>query len=350
MKKTALPSITSLLIAASPLAQAQDNSDPPIEVTVTEVRSEAVSPGIPAAGTVFSRNAAQITAGLDARLLWVAEPGDFVPEGQPVARFDCEMLDLQRQEQVAQADRERIRFDSLSREIERLERASMSTSVMQQERVKADRDFSRGEIQVAEVRIRQTEKALERCTETAPFSGVITRQLRRGGEDVPRGEVLAAMTDVNHLEVRASVPIRHLPRMSTGVIAEVRLGEVRMEGLLRTAVPAADPTSQTFEVRIDLPTQAPTLVAAGQLVSVQLPLTAHPALTVPRDSIVLRADGAYVMRIDATNRVAAVPVEVSDGSGDKVSVSGDLTAGDRVAVRGAEALDDGETVAILVGP
>ena len=47
--------------------------------------------------------------------------------------------------------------------------------------------------------------------------------------------------------------------------------------------------SQTFQIRIDLPESAHDLVAAGQLVSIAMPLTATPALTVPRDSIVSRS-------------------------------------------------------------
>ena len=121
---------------------------------------------------------------------------------------------------------------------------------------------------------------------------------------------------------------------------------MHFEGLIRTAVPAADALSQTFEVRIDLPAAAPDHVAAGQLVSVTLPLSANSSLTVPRDSIVLRADGAYVMRIDGGGTARRVAIEVSEAAGDRVSVRGDLKAGDRVAVRGAEALEDGELVAI----
>ena len=86
------------------------------------------------------------------------------------------------------------------------------------------------------------------------------------------------------------------------------------------------------------------------LVSVTLPLAAHRALTVPRDAIVLRTAGAFVMRIDSDNKAPSVAVEVAEASGEKVSVRGDLNAGDRIAVRGAEALNDGERVTILSGP
>lgn len=348
------PGPVSLLVAAALTAltggttMAQDEEDA-VPVTVSEVVKESLPGQVPAAGTVFSRNSAQVTAGLAARLEWVAEPGEYIEAGQPVARFDCEFIRLQREEQVQQADMEQVRHDSLVREIERMERATLATSELQLEQVKANRDLSMSQIQVIGVRVRQFENQLERCTELAPFSGVVTTQMRRGGEDVARGDLLATMTDTDHLEVRASVPIRHLPRMARGAAAEVRLNDLRYEGPVRTVVPAANPASQTFEVRIDLPAHAASQVAAGQLVSVSLPLSAFASLTVPRDSIVLRQEGAFVMRIDSANRAQSVAVEVNEANGETVSVSGDLETGDLVAVRGAEALADGNPVLILSG-
>jgi RND family efflux transporter MFP subunit len=315
-----------MMSVTAPVWAQSDESEEAIPVTVSEVASEDL--------------AGQITAGLQARLEWVAEPGDYIRAGEAVARFDCEHIRLQREEQMVQSELETVRHDSLVREIERMERALMATSELQLERVKANRDLSMSQIDVIAVRIRQFESQLRRCTELAPFSGVVTAQMRRGGEDVPRGDLLATMTDTQHLEVRASVPIRHLPRMRRGSLAEVRLNDIRYNGTIRTVVPAANPASQTFEVRIDLPDTATSQVAAGQLVSVNLPLAANAALTVPRDSIVLRQEGAFVMRIDATNMAQSVAVEVNEAIGEVVSVSGDLQSGDLIAVRGAEALAD----------
>ena len=69
-------------------------------------------------------------------------------------------------------------------------------------------------------------------------------------------------------------------------------------------------------------------------------------MTVPRDSIVLREDGTFVMRINDDNKVERVTIEVADANGQRVAVRGALKPGDRIAVRGAEALDDGEHVAV----
>ena len=317
-------------------------------ITVTEVLSSNLAPMVPAAGTVFSRNETQITAGMAGRLEWLAEPGDYVEAGTAVAKFDCEMLGLQRERQLAESDRAKINFDRLAKEVGRLQSVSDASAIaeIQLDRTVADRDLAGSDFTIANIAIKETDSQLSRCIVRASFSGTVTQKLRNAGEDVERSTVLAAMTDTENLEVRASVPIRYLPRMVAGEGAEVRMNELRLEARIRKIVPAANSQSQTFEVRLDLPANAPRLVAAGQLVSVSLPLSANLALTVPRDSVILREDGAFVMRINDNAKAERVAVEVSEASGDQIAVRGELQSGDRVAVRGAEALDDGDLVSV----
>lgn len=336
-----------LSLSQAPALGAADGESA-VLVTVTEVVSDALAPRVPAAGTVFSRNETQITAGMAGRLAWVAEPGDRVAAGTPVARFDCDLLDLQRERQLAEAERARISYENLSREVERLEslREASVIAEIERERTQANRDLANSDLRIAKIAVRETDALLGRCTVAAPFTGVVTSKLRNAGEDVERSTVLAAMTDTEHLEVRAAVPIRYLPRMRSGDAAEIRLNDLQLDGRIRTIVPAANSQSQTFEVRVDLPDHAPQLVAAGQLVSVSLPLTATTALTVPRDSVVLHADGTFVMRINEQAKAERIAVEVTEATGDRVAVRGSLSPGDRIAVRGAEALSDGELVAV----
>lgn len=334
------------LLWASGTTFAQDRE--PTTVTVTEVVSASIAPSVPAAGTVFSRNETQITAGMAGRLTRLAEPGDYVEAGTAVAEFDCEMLELQRERQLAEEERATINFKTLAREVDRLQAVSDANVIaeIQLDRTTADRDLAGSDLRIAGIAIRQTESELARCIVRAPFSGVVTQRLRNAGEDVERSAVLAAMTDTENLEVRASVPIRYLPRMQVGEPADVRLNELHIDARVRKVVPAANAQSQTFEVRLDLPPNASRLVAAGQLVSVNLPLSPNLALTVPRDAVVLSEDGAFVVRINQDAKAERVAVEVREANGDNVAVHGALSSGDRVAVRGAETLDDGELVAI----
>ncbi len=144
-----------LLCFAVSDGQAQDQDDP-TSITVTEVLEIDVAPSVPAAGTVFSRNETQITAGMAGRLMWLAEPGDYVEAGKAVATFDCEMLGLQRERQVAQADRAKINFDRLAKEVGRLNSVSDASAIaeIQLDRTVADRDLAGSDFRIANIAIR----------------------------------------------------------------------------------------------------------------------------------------------------------------------------------------------------
>ena len=73
---------------------------------------------------------------------------------------------------------------------------------------------------------------------------------------------------------------------------------------------------------------------------------AQEVLTVPRDALVLRREGAFVYRIDDESVAEQVQVTTGLGAGNLIEVVGDLREGDRVVVRGAERLSTGAVVSI----
>jgi multidrug efflux pump subunit AcrA (membrane-fusion protein) len=121
---------------------------------------------------------------------------------------------------------------------------------------------------IIEVRIRQIDDLLQRADVRAPFAGVVISRSRRSGEEVARGEVLGQLTDIENLEVRAFVPLKHLPRTMAGDPIAVFATDAAHTGTIRSLVPTGDVRSQTFEARIDLPSDAIRDWTVGQLVSV----------------------------------------------------------------------------------
>jgi multidrug efflux pump subunit AcrA (membrane-fusion protein) len=70
---------------------------------------------------------------------------------------------------------------------------------------------------------------------------------------------------------------------------------------------------------------------------------------VPRDAVIVRADGAHVFRVAKGDVAERVAVRVGNGDSQRVEVSGGLAAGDRVVVRGGERLRQGQPVKVAVG-
>ena len=336
-----------LVLASTAVAQ---GPPPKIVEVATVVRSE-IAPTISVPGTIYSQNELQITAGIAGQLEMVTEPGTTIRKGEAVARIDDTTLLLQRAEQEALLQRAEINVRQLDSDLRRQRELGDSNLVseFQLEQTEANRDLAISDANITRVRIRQIDDQIRRAQTMAQFTGIVTERLRRAGEHVARGEVLARMTDLNNMEVRAYVPLRHLSRTSVGGKISIFLGDDRHDGVIRALIPTGDIRSQTFEARIDLPESAREAWGVGQLVSVAVPIEAGQAvLTVPRDALILRQNGQYVYRINAENRAERIYVELGDSEGELIAVSGALQEGDSVAIRGAESLTEGAEVRVTV--
>lgn len=342
------------VIAALPLFMASVTlaQQPPAPVVqIAYVSETEVAPTVAVPGTIYSRNDVQVTAGVAGQLTMVAEPGTLVEIGDAIASIDKETLLLQRAEQEVLLERAEINTRQLNSQLRRqleLEGSSL-VSEFELEQTEANRDLAVADAKLIKVRLRQIDDQIRRADVRAPFSGVITSRFHRAGEDVARGEVLAQMTDILNMEVRAFVPLKHLPRTVVGESIDVFATDTQFSGSIRSLVPTGDIRSQTFEARIDLPPDASAAWTVGQLVSVGIPIrTGRQTLAIPRDALILRQEGSYVFRINDENKAERIAVDIGVSSGDLIGITGLLTEGDRVAVRGAENLSEGAEVKIMM--
>ena len=343
------PVVSSVLLLLTSVSFGQQM--PAKVVQISTVSRTEVAPTVAVPGTIYSRNDMQITAGVAGQLVMVAEPGTVVQTGEPVARIDKRTLLLQRAEQEALLERADINIRQLESQLRRQRELGNSNLVseFELEQTESNRDLAISDANITRVRMRQIDDLLRRADVRAPFSGVVISRTRRAGEDVARGEILGRITDIQNLEVRAFVPLKHLPRTVAGQAIDIFATDVAHAGTIRSLVPTGDVRSQTFEARIDLPAGAAQDWTVGQLVSVAIPIRARQlALAVPRDALVLRQNGSFVFRINAENKAERIKVDIGDAAGELVAINGDLAEGDRVAIRGAENLSEGADVRILV--
>ena len=85
----------------------------------------------------------------------------------------------------------------------------------------------------------------------------------------------------------------------------------------------------------------------GAPVRVKVPAAAaKSSIAVHRDALILRADRVAVFKVNDDNVATRIDVETGIGDGELIEVIGDIAEGDRVIVRGAERLRDGQTVTI----
>lgn len=337
--------LCALALIAAGSAQAAD--PPAAAVEVGDVVRLMTAPTMPVTGTVHSLSELQVTAGVDGRIAFVAEPGTRVARGEPILRIDTATLALRRAELEAQADRARAQLRFLDAQLARQQGLADSRvlSANDLEQTRSQRDVAASDLRIAEVRLLQVADDIERATVVAAFDGVVTERLRHLGEDVARGVVVARVIDTARLEVRVPTPLQYAGRMAVGDRLRVHGHAREAEGVVRSVVPSTDPRRQTFELHVDLPADGGRAWNIGELVSVALPVLATAgSLAVPQDALVLRQDGIFVFRVNGDDTAERIPVEVGDSHDGYVTVDAALEVGDRVVVRGSETLSAGQRV------
>ena len=335
------------LVSLLPAVAAAQGGPPPANVRVAEAQMNNVAPSIQIPGTVVSRNDARIAAEVGGRLTWVAEIGTSIAAGEPMAKIDDAELRLQRDEFRGVLASEQSRRGFLEREADRLRRLAAENNAAKSrlDEVQSDLDAATNDISVARARLAQIELQLERTEVRAPFAGLVTERLRTPGEHTNAGDEIVRLVDPDNLEVVARAPLSSLAFVAAGTEMQFHSERHADTGTIRALVPFGDSRSHMFELRLSIPS-SPWRVGENLRLSVP---TGSPTevLAVPRDALVLRREGATVFRINEAGTAEQVNVVPGIGSGDLVAITGRLSAGDRVVIRGAERLRPGQTVNII---
>ncbi|UCC15474.1 MAG: efflux RND transporter periplasmic adaptor subunit [Gammaproteobacteria bacterium] len=338
-----LASLASSLYAGSALAQ---DGPPPSPVEVIDAQMTVLAPSLELPGTVVSRNDARLAAEVQGRLSWIAEIGARVDEGERVAKIEDTYLRLQKAEFEGIIARDRSQRDFLDREARRLRTLARDNIAAknQLDQTEADLASATSELTIGTARLQQIEVQLAKTEIRAPFPGIVTERLLSPGEYTSPGDPVIRLVQPDALEVVARAPLGSLNYVTEGNELEVRSDRHKGTGSVRTMVPFGDGRSHLFELRATLPAE-PWRV--GQSVRLSVP-SAEPieVLAVPRDALVLRREGTSVYKILEDETAERVTVTTGLGAGGMIQVTGGLSPGDRIVIRGAERLRSGQKVSI----
>ena len=335
------------LMACGPFAgTALGATDSPAIVEVAEVTRDNGTAVLKLPGTILSKQDAQISAEVTGRLTWVAEVGEHLDKGEPLATIDDHLLQLQLRNDSAEIERLKADIEYNQRQITRLERLAEqnNTSRSGLDEVQSRLQMLLQEQSIAEVARDRTLYELRRARVQAPFAGVIASRDADIGEYTEPGDPLLRLVDTESLEISVNAPLRAARYNQPD-------SEVRVEGdgqqvmaKIRALVPVGDSLSRMMEVRITI---EPGHWQIGEAVTVEL-ADSLPAdtLSVPRDALVLRDREVFVYTLSPDNTAVKVPVVTSPGRGTDIAIKGALQPGALVVVRGAERLRDGQSVKI----
>jgi RND family efflux transporter MFP subunit len=334
--------------AALQAAAAADPARPEravVEVGMVSVRAVSIESWIP--GSIVSRADARVASVIPGQVVWIAEVGTRVRQGDPIARLDDTLPRLRAEDLRAQVARARAQRDVSSSQLERFNRlaATQVLSASQLEDARAQREMSSDDVTRAEAQLREAQYEISQSVIRAPFPGVVTERFVQRGEYLQTGAATLRLVNTSDIEARATAALSLAANVHSGQSVTVRDHGVQQSGRVRTVVPVGDDRSRQFEVRVTL-ANAQWLV--GTPVEVSLPSAAErTAVTVPRDALVIRQNHSYVLRVTRSNTVEELDVTPGAGMEDAVEVRGPLSPGDRLVIRGGERLAAGQAVRVI---
>lgn len=195
----------------------------------------------------------------------------------------------------------------------------------------ASRDSAVAQLDAARAGVAAAREGVSYTELRAPYAGVVTQKLVQVGEAVGPGTPLMSVAALDALRVVTEIPQSIVDQVRATNKATVHVGAVRIESTAVTVFPAADPQTNTFRARIDLPANTVGL-APGMLVKVGVPTGDSRRLTVPRSTVVERSEMRAVYVVAADGRVTLRQVRLGHEHGETIEVLAGLVAGEAVAL------------------
>lgn len=316
-------------------------------LSVATVTEQQVPLGSTAIGTVHADESAVLSAQTmgHVRAVLVHE-GDFFKVGQTLIRLD----DAQSQAQVAQAtagmegsahavqlaQSNAALADSTLKRYEML-RASKSVSPQEFDEISrraqaahAQLDAAKAQLAAAQAGEASSQTVANYSVIKAPFAGRVTARMVDPGALASPGMPLLQVDKDGPLELDVSADESLLPSLREGAAVQVTVNGAEQTGKVKTVVPAADPTSHTFLVKIALPSSKE--LRAGMYGSALLATGSRPQVLVPAAAVVDRGSLKNVWVVDASGIASLRYITVGTMQGNAYEALSGLNAGERVVI------------------
>ena len=273
--------------------------------------------------------------------------GDSVREGQTVVVLDDATLRssadqaqsgvaaVEQQEAVAQANAD-LAASTLAR-YKQLE-ALKSVSPQEMDEVTRRAEAAAAEVaalkaQVNSIRAQQSgANAMLGYTHiVAPFAGLVTARMVDPGAMAAPGVPLMQIESAGPLELDTTVPESAIAGLRAGMKLDVTvdsIGGQSFPGSIAEIVPAADPATHSFLVKVSLPSSK--LLRAGISANASIPSGSEQAVLAPRSAIVMRGSLATALVLDSNGIAQLRYVTLGEVQGDKVEILSGLNGGEKL--------------------
>jgi RND family efflux transporter MFP subunit len=315
-------------------------------VSVVSAQTANILDVVEAVGTLRAAETSQLAAQMMGNILEIrVREGDRVQRGQVMAVIDdaqpraaldrAVAADLAAQQEMSACESDFTLAESTFKRYQTLyDRKSVSPQEFDE--IKARYQAAQARRETARAGQAQAKAALQQARTTvgyshivAPFDGLVTERKADVGTLASPGMPIFTVEDLRHYRLEATVnesDLRYVRQGQQVSLSIDALGNRELEGKVLEIVPAADPASRSFLVKIELPPD-PAL-RSGLFGRAQFARGERTALLIPRSAIVERGQlqGIYVLD---QNRIAGLRyITLGKPSAQQVEVLAGLQAGE----------------------
>ena len=218
-----------------------------------------------------------------------------------------------------------------------------------------DIDAQQAQVSTIEGRLAEAMLQLRDSTLRAPYDGVVAQRFVEENQTIVANKPVVTFQNTDEIDIVADVPeaamaadirspavVRMVAEFSTapGTQFPVRIKEVAQ---------VADPTTQTFQVRVAMKAPRNVLVLPGMTATVMAtyrrPGAAGGRILVPISAVYKEDTGDQVAWVIGPNQMASRrPVKMGAATGGQIEIVDGLRPGDRIVVAGAPFLSEGMKV------
>jgi RND family efflux transporter MFP subunit len=267
----------------------------------------------------------------------------------------------------AEADRDRrlLAARAVSREV--AERSATALDVAQEDYAAARQVLEKGtiareeDIQAKEATVRglegrvvEAQIQLADCTLRAPYDGMIAQRFVELKQNVKAKAPIVKFQDVDEIDVAVDVPETVMANIRSADIVQLLAELSGAPGLqfpvhIKEVAQRADPTTQTFQVRVGMKAPKDVNVLPGMSATVALTYRRARILggqvLVPISAIFKDSKGEQVAWVIGPDEIVARrPVKIGAATGGQLEIVDGLQPGDRIAVAGVSFLREGMKV------
>ncbi len=312
-------------------------------------------------GNVQALNSAAIYARTNGYVRrWLADIGDHVRTGQPLAILDAPEVD----QQLAQASAD-YQTALANQKLAATTAQRWSTMLAKDAVSRQEADEKAGDLaaksalaNAALANVRRL-RAMQGFTRLyAPFNGVVTSRSAQIGQLVVAGNAAAqplfTISDASRVRVFVRVPQGASAEVHPGMTATLSLPEYPQRTFPATMTRSAQAVdAQSGAVLVELQAANPDGAlkpGAFAQVSFKVGAGAGNALSLPGSTIIYASDGPSVAVIDGNGRVTLKRVTIARDEGRTVSISQGIGVDDRVVDNPPDAIRTGDHVRVQGAP